>query len=69
MIIPETIRFTKLNCKCAYENISSVADDTHGRLVFLSESENGEIVYKARLCNPVQDIQKLAECVKGDRIR
>ena len=42
---------------------------THGWLVFLCESEKGGTVYKARLHNPVQDIQKLAECVKGDRIR
>ena len=41
----------------------------NGWLVFLCESEKGGTVYKARLHNPVQDIQKLAECVKGDRIR
>ena len=41
----------------------------YGCLVFLCESEKEGTVYKARLHNPVQDIQKLAECVKGDRIR
>ena len=68
-IIPKTIWFTKLNCKGAYKIISSVAVGTHGWLVFLCESEKGGTVYKARLNNPVQDIQKWAECVKGDRIR
>ena len=68
-MIPETIRFTKLNHKGAYKNISSVASGTPGWLVFLCESEKGGTVYKARLHNPVQDMQKLAECVKEERIR
>ena len=63
-MIPETIRFTKLNHKGAYKNISSVASGTPGWLVFLCESEKGGTVYKARLHNPVQDIQKLAECIR-----
>ena len=46
-----------------------MAVGTHGWFVFSCESEKGGTVYKARLHNPVQDIQKLAECVKGDRIR
>ena len=46
-----------------------MAVGAHGWLVFLCESEKGETVYKARLHNPVEDIQKLAECVKGDRLR
>ena len=45
-----------------------MAVGTHGWLVFLCESEKGGTVYKARLHN-LQDIQKLVECVKGDRIR
>ena len=45
-----------------------MAVGTHGWLIFLCESEKGGTVYKARLHNLVQDIQKLAECVKGDRI-
>ena len=45
-----------------------MAVGTHGWLVFLCESAKGGPVYKARLHNLVQDIQKLAECVKGDRI-
>ena len=45
-----------------------MAVGTHGCLVFLCENEKGGTVYKVRLHNPVQDIQKLAECVKGDRI-
>ena len=68
-IIPETIRFTKLNRKVAYKKISSVAVGTHGWFVFLCESEKGGTIYKACLPNPVQNIQKLIECVNGDRIR
>ena len=45
-----------------------MADGTHGWLVFLCESAQGGPIYKARLHNLVQDIQKLAECVKGDQI-
>ena len=67
-IIPETIRFTKLNRKGAYANISSVAVCTHGSLLFLCENEVGSTIYKARLHNPVQDIQKISEGCKGDRI-
>ena len=68
-IIPENIRFTKLNSKGARKNIFSLAVGIHGWLVLLCESEKGRTVYKAHLHSPVQDIQKLAECVNGDQIQ
>ena len=46
-----------------------MAVGTHGWLIFSCESEKGGIVYKAGLHNLVQDIQKLAGCIKGNRIR
>ena len=46
-----------------------MAVGTNSWLVFLCEREKGGTAYKACLHNPVQDIRKLAECVKGDQIR
>ena len=68
-IIPETIPFTILNHNGACKNIYFVAVGTNSWLVFLCEREKGGTAYKACLHNPVQDIRKLAECVKGDQIR
>ncbi|XP_066920118.1 uncharacterized protein [Clytia hemisphaerica] len=68
-IVPETIRHTTLNQKKMYQNIDSVTVGSHGYLLFLCSESSSSTIYKAKLHNPIQDIQKLAVNVKGDRIR
>ena len=66
-IIPETIRFTVKNRREAYPNIASVAIGPHGYIVFLCINENSNKLYKARLHNPISDIDLIASS-KGSKI-
>lgn len=68
-IVPETIRFTQMNRKGAYPNVSSVAVGMHGSLLFLCENETGSTIYKAKLHNPISEIVKLSDGCNGNRIR
>ena len=56
IFMDQTRKWPSLDKKPADQG--KVAVGTHGWLVFLCESEKGVTVYKARLNNPVQDIQK-----------
>ena len=69
-LVPETVRYTVKNQRGAFPKIIDVSVGPNGYILFLTydDNEKKSVLYKAKLHNPVQDIEIISKHVKGTQV-
>ncbi len=69
-VVPEMVRYTSSNRVGMHQNIASVAIGPNGYIIFLcfEEKKKAFQLFKAKLHNPVQEIQMISSDLKGSNV-